>query len=96
MNNDLIVITMETIGWIGAGLLLLAFVMTAVLDRWESTGRKSLIVNTCGSAGIVICSGFQHSWQSMSVNVAWLLFSLCALLFPGLVRSLRVERNPGR
>ena len=75
-------------GWLGAGLLLLAY--AAVSERRiHPTGAGFQVLNLLGSAGLTINSGYHRAWPSAALNAVWILVGLTAL------RRFRVGREAG-
>lgn len=77
----MIPLILEAAGWIGALLILTAYL--SVSSGWLH-GRSTAyqLINALGSAGILANSAWKQAWPSAALNVAWLLIGLVALLGP--------------
>ncbi len=68
----------EAIGWIGALLILSAYVLLST-DRIQSRSRTYQWMNVCGSAGFIINSGWNGAIPSAVLNIVWFFIGLYAL-----------------
>ena len=68
----------EAAGWIGAALILLAYVL---LSLGRLTGQSAVYqgMNVAGAAGFVINGWWHGAWPSASLNVAWAMIGAFAL-----------------
>lgn len=69
----------ETIGWIGTGLVLLAYLMVST-RKMNATSREYQLMNLFGSIGILINSAVHGAIPSVGLNVVWLLIAVYGLL----------------
>ena len=69
---------MEIAGWIGAGLILGAYLLVS-MDRL--TGRSPLFqwMNLVGAAGFVINSGYHGAIPSAALNIVWMMIGIISL-----------------
>lgn len=68
----------EVFGWIGAGLLLLAFYLNS-RNIYPATSVLSLTINVVGAAGL-LTNGFYHgALPSVGLNLIWILVGITAL-----------------
>ena len=69
---------METAGWIGAALILCAYLL---LSMGKLTGQSAMYqgMNIVGAAGFVINGWWHGAIPSASLNVVWLLIGAVAL-----------------
>jgi hypothetical protein len=61
----------EIAGWVGAGLILLAYALVSA-GRIEARSVSFQLMNLLGAAGFVINSGFHGAWPSAILNVIWI------------------------
>lgn len=75
----------EVVGWAGAGLILVAYLL---LSSGRLTGQSRLYqwMNVVGAACFVINSGWNGAIPSATLNVVWLLI--------GAVTLWRIARRP--
>ena len=85
-----LVVVIETIGWIGALLVLGAYVLL-VLEKLESRSAAYQWMNVVGSACFVVNSGWNGAIPSASLNVVW-----CAMGLYALAKLARARREPPR
>ena len=80
---------METAGWAGALLILLAY---ALLSLGKVTGQSALYqgMNVVGAAGFIVNGWWHGAIPSASLNVVWMLIGGFALL-----RILKLRRTGG-
>jgi hypothetical protein len=69
----------ETVGWAGALLILLAY---ALLSLGRVTGQSALYqgMNVVGAAGFIVNGWWHGAIPSASLNVVWMLIGGFALL----------------
>ncbi len=80
-------IFVEVFGWVGAGLLLLAFYLNS-RNIYPATSKLSLSINIVGAAGL-LTNGFYHgALPSVGLNLVWILVGVTAL-----AKALRVKVN---
>lgn len=68
----------EVIGWAGALLILLAYVLVTL---GRLTGRSLLfqVMNLLGAAGIAVNGWWHGALPSATLNIVWMLFAAGAL-----------------
>ena len=68
----------EIAGWIGAGLILAAYLLVSM---GRLTGQSPLFqwMNLVGAAGFVINSGYHGAVPSAALNVIWFMIGVLAL-----------------
>lgn len=64
-------IIIETIGWLGAGLILASYVLLS-LGRLEGRSRLYQWMNVLGAAGFVVNSGWNGAVPSAALNIVWM------------------------
>lgn len=69
----------ETIGWVGAALMLSAYLLLTV-GRMTAHSAVYKWMNAFAAAGIIVNSGWNGAYPSASINVIWLAISVCGLL----------------
>ena len=71
-------IAVEIAGWIGAALILLAYLL---VTTGRLTGQSPLFqwMNLVGAAGFVINGWWHDAIPSTALNVVWMLIALVAL-----------------
>jgi formate hydrogenlyase subunit 3/multisubunit Na+/H+ antiporter MnhD subunit len=75
---DTTTFTIEAIGWIGALLILAAYILLST-ERIQSRSLTYQTMNVVGSAGFVINSGWNGAIPSAALNVVWLFVGTYAL-----------------
>jgi hypothetical protein len=68
---DMTELLVEIAGWIGAGLILLAYALVSS-GRIEARSVSFQLLNLLGAAGFVVNSGFHGAWPSAILNVIWI------------------------
>lgn len=71
--------TMAAVGWLAAGLLLLAYGLVSA-GKISATGRRFQILNLFGAAGLAANSGYHTAWPSALLNVTWMVIGLGTML----------------
>lgn len=71
-------IVIETIGWIGAALILAAYVLLST-SRLDGQSRLYQAMNVVGAACFVVNSGYNGAIPSAALNVAWALIGVYTL-----------------
>ncbi|XKT74984.1 MAG: hypothetical protein ACJKSS_02350 [Patescibacteria group bacterium UBA2103] len=69
----------ETVGWYGAGAILLAYTLVS-FSVLEATSIWYQLLNLTGAAGIAIISFCDRSSQPGILNSIWALVALVALI----------------
>ena len=65
----------EVVGWIGAGLILLDYILLTT-DRLNSHEKRFHIINLLGSLGILINAFYHGAIPSVVLNVVFLLVAI--------------------
>jgi hypothetical protein len=65
-------------GWAGMLLILAAY---ALLSNGKMQARSALYqwMNVAGAAGLIVNSGWNSAWPSVTLNVIWLVIAVFAL-----------------
>jgi len=71
-------IVIEIVGWLGAGLFLLSYVLVST-GRLQGQSRAYQWLNVVGAIGFVINSGWNGAYPSAAVNVIWAMIGLVTL-----------------
>ena len=71
-------IAVEVVGWAGAGLILLAYLL---LSMGRLTGQSALYqwMNVFGAAGFIVNGWWHGALPSTALNVVWMLIGGVAL-----------------
>jgi hypothetical protein len=71
-------IAVEVIGWSGAALILLAYILVSL---GRVTGQSPIFqwMNLLGAAGFIVNGWWHHALPSATLNVVWMLFAAVAL-----------------
>ena len=72
-------IAIELIGWLGAALILLAYILLS-LGRIDGRSRSYQLINVLGSAGVLVNSGYNRALPSAALNLIWLAMGAYVLL----------------
>ena len=72
-------LTVEIVGWAGASLILLAYLL---ITAGKLTGQSALYqwMNVAGAAGFIVNGWWHGALPSAVLNVIWLLIGTVALL----------------
>jgi hypothetical protein len=68
---DTLELLIEIAGWVGAGLILLAYALVSA-GRIEARSVPFQLMNLVGAAGFVLNSGFHGAWPSAILNIIWI------------------------
>lgn len=71
-------ILIEIIGWTGAGLFLLSYILVST-GRLQGQSRAYQWLNVIGAIGFVINSGWNGAYPSAAVNVIWAIIGVVTL-----------------
>lgn len=71
-------LTVDLIGWTGAGLLLLAYGMVSFKKLQADSGRYQLL-NVLGSCCLMVNTAYYRAYPSSVVNVIWIMIAILAL-----------------
>jgi hypothetical protein len=66
------------VGWLGAGLLLLAYGLTSV-GRLSPEGSRFQTLNLTGALALTVNSGYHGAWPSAALNIVWIVIGVFAL-----------------
>jgi hypothetical protein len=69
---------LECAGWLGAGVLLLAYGLVSSA-RLRAGGPAYQLMNLGGSVGLALSAGVHNAWPSATVNVLWMGIAVVAL-----------------
>jgi len=72
-------ITVDLIGWLGAGLLLLAYAMVS-FKKLRVDGGGYQLLNALGSCCLIINTAYYRAYPSSFVNLIWILIATVALI----------------
>jgi hypothetical protein len=72
-------IAVEIVGWVGAGLILLAYLLLSA-GRLEARSVTYQGLNLVGAIAFVINSGWNGAIPSAALNVVWAAIALFALV----------------
>jgi len=72
-------IAIEAIGWIGVGLVVLAYFLVS-FDVMSGSGGLYQIMNLVGALGIIVHSVARKDYQPVVLNIIWGLIAVLALL----------------
>jgi len=81
----------DTIGWIGAAFLLLAYALVS-MERWRGRSFRFQLCNAIGSACLIANSTYYEAYPSSAVNVVWVVIAIGILV--GMVRTGRKVQMP--
>jgi hypothetical protein len=68
----------DYVGFAGSGLLVVAFTLAALIDRFAS-GRSFLLLNAFGSLLLLFSDAYRGSYASFGIGVFWIAISAKAL-----------------
>lgn len=69
----------QGLGWVGAAAVLAAYALTS-LETASPTHAPVIALNVAGAAGIALASWKRRAYQSVLVNVAWLLIGIVTVI----------------
>jgi hypothetical protein len=78
-------LTVDLVGWIGAGALLLAYAMVSFKKLRADSARYQLL-NALGSCCLIVNTTYYRAYPSAFVNVIWILIAILA--------SINARRKP--
>ena len=70
-------LSIEVVGWVGAGLLLLAYALLST--RRLRAGFAYQVLNLAGAAGLTVNALVHSAFPSATLNVVWLAIGVWAL-----------------
>jgi hypothetical protein len=71
-------IAVEVVGWAGALLILLAYVLVTI-GRLTGQSPAFQWMNLLGAAGFIVNGWWHHALPSTALNVVWMMFAGVAL-----------------
>ncbi len=66
-------------GWLGAALILSAYLMVSV-ETISARGAAFQLLNLLGSAGIVVSAAAKRDWPPLALNLVWSVVALVVLI----------------
>jgi len=69
----------ETIGWIGAFLVVIAFFLVST-KRIKATSKRYQLLNFFGAIGVGVNVFYQQSWPALVLQIIWALIAVYSLL----------------
>ena len=69
----------EALGWVGAGLILAAYILLS-LGRIGGRSQAYQLINVVGSAGVLLNSAYNGALPSAALNLIWLGMGAYVLL----------------
>ncbi len=69
----------ETIGWIGAFLVVSAFFLVST-KRIKATSRQYQLLNIFGAIGVGVNVFYQQSWPALVLQIIWGLIAVYSLI----------------
>ena len=72
-------ILVETIGWVGAALILIGYALVTS-GRLTARSHAYQLLNIVGAIGFIINSGWNGAIPSVALNVVWLGIGIFGLL----------------
>ena len=69
----------EAVGWVGAGLILGAYILLS-LGRIGGRSQAYQLINVVGSAGVLLNSAYNGALPSAALNLIWLGMGAYVLL----------------
>lgn len=69
---------MQTLGWIGAVLILLAYALN-LFGKMNVRSVGYNMMNIVGALGIVLASAERQSWPAATLNAIWMVIGLVGL-----------------
>ncbi|HUC94922.1 MAG TPA: hypothetical protein VMR19_02905 [Candidatus Saccharimonadales bacterium] len=70
---------LEITGWLGTGLILLAYLLVSI-KKIEPTSGKYQLLNLFGAIGVGLNSLIHRALPSVGINLAWILIAIYALV----------------
>lgn len=69
----------ETIGWIGAFLVVLAFFLVST-KKIKATSKRYQLLNLFGAIGVGVNVFYQQSWPALVLQIIWALIAVYSLI----------------
>jgi cell division protein FtsW (lipid II flippase) len=69
----------ETVGWVGAFLVVLAFFLVST-KRIKATSRRYELLNLFGAIGVGVNVFYQQSWPALVLQIIWALIAVYSLV----------------
>jgi hypothetical protein len=70
-------IAVDSVGWLGAGLLLMAYGLVSFKKLRPDTGYYQLF-NAVGSLGLIVNTLYYRAFPSAFVNLIWIIIAIVA------------------
>ncbi len=83
-------IFVETVGWVGAALILFAYYLLSH-NKIQGQSFTYQWINLFGAAGVVINSGYHQAIPSLALNAIW--FAIAAVALWNARRQLRRAKD---
>lgn len=68
----------EVTGWIGAGIMLMAYLSVSM--GWLRPGRRFQTANLVGACAFIVNGAYHGAWASAATNIVWFLISIISLI----------------
>jgi hypothetical protein len=72
-------IAVETVGWLGMGAVLIAYLLLTA-GVLQSTTLLFQAMNLLGSIALVVVCAYKRTWQPCVLNVIWSIIALGAVV----------------
>lgn len=74
-------IFIQTVGWIGTGLIVLAYFL---ISRQYMTGKSKVyqFMNLFGAIGVGINVFHQEAWPALALQIIWGIIAIASLIRP--------------
>ena len=69
----------ETVGWVGAFLVVTAFFLVST-KRIKATSRRYELLNLFGAIGVGVNVFYQQSWPALVLQIIWALIAIYSLV----------------
>jgi hypothetical protein len=73
----MIKVAVDIVGWLGAGLLLLAYGLVSFQKLRADSGYYQLL-NAAGSCFLIVNTAYYHAYPSAFVNLIWIIIAILA------------------
>lgn len=83
----------DVIGWLGAGSLLLAYVLLS-MKRLDGQSTTYQVLNLGGAIGLILNSGYYGAYPSALLNVIWAGIGVATLFHVWRTMRKNGPRNP--
>jgi hypothetical protein len=79
-------------GWLGAGLLVLAYGLVSA-GRLPGGGARFQLLNVAGAVSLTLNSAYHGAWPSAALNIVWLMVGAATLLRRRLPRESEISAS---